>query len=250
MVPGQPDRDQQRQSKGGNGEKRPTGRDRDNGDYPTGEPWDKSYKSDAQPGPPGPDVKYKPPKAGEFDRSYCQSIGYKDPSCKRSARNNNPGAIMGGPGYKKAYGVVGADGGNGSMTTFITPAYGFAAQTEILDRYRGNGKKTLRQITHTYAPYPDNNPDQYAETWGKKIGVDPDREITDEEWNDPEFRFRLQKAQAEIEGGYDFNKLYDDKDLVDGLKMRGYEDKKEQNVGDEAKPGSNNGSRPLRMPSK
>jgi hypothetical protein len=251
-VPGEPDIDQKRKSEGGPPERRVTGRDEDNGEYPTGEPFRPDKPSSAKDVPPPAGSKFEPPKQ-RASEVLCRNNGNGPPrpcSMSRSVRNNNPGAIEGGPNYK-SHGITGVVGGEThpdqaqATTTFINGKYGFAAQTKLLNTYRSkNGLKTFRGIGNRYSG------DSYGQAMADHMGMGIDEEITDEQWNDPEFRYKLQRFMAMYEaGGRDgqeaqgigtFEDIYDPQDLVDGLEMGGisFKKKADAGVGAEVKPQS------------
>jgi hypothetical protein len=254
---GNPTQDQQRNSEGGGGARRPTGnRGDNNGSYPTREPFRPDKPSSATDVPPPAGSKFEPPKPRASEvLCYNSNSGPTPCSNSRSVRNNNPGAIEGGPNYK-SHGITGVVGGDSNpnqdqaTTTFINGKYGFAAQTKLLNSYRKSGLKTFRQIGNRYST------DSYGQNMADHMGMDIDEEITDEQWNDPEFRYKLQRFMAMHEAGArdgqqksgigTFEDIYNPQDLVDGLEMGGISFKKKGNVGDPVKPTS----RTLRMPEK
>jgi len=248
-VPGNPTQPQQRKSEGGSGVRRATGRDGDNGTVPMREPWDTSRTSSATDVPPPTGTKFAPPKASASTKMCHTNGGDRPCSEMRSVKNNNPGAIEGGPNYK-SHGITGVVGGEASgppTTTFINAKYGFAAQTKLLNSYRARGIRTFKQLGNEYSQ------NSYGPEMAAAMGMDPDQEITDEQWNDPEWRYKLQRFMAMHEAGArdgqsgvgTFEDLYDPQDLIDGLEMGGVSTKKKkQDVGDEVKPES----KTLRMP--
>ena len=251
-VPGNPTQDQQRKSEGGSGVRRATGRDSDNGTVPMREPWDASRTSSATDVPPPAGTKFALPKASASTKMCHTSGGDRPCNTMRSVRNNNPGAIEGGPNYK-SHGITGVVGGEPSgppTTTFINAKYGFAAQTKLLNSYRkDNGIRTFRDLGNRYSS------NSYGQEMANEMGMGIDDEITDEQWNDPEWRYKLQRFMAmheagardgqESQGVATFEDLYDPQDLIDGLEMGGVSTKKKkQDVGAPVKPQS----RSVRMP--
>jgi len=229
-VPGEPDIEQKRKFEGGAPERRVTGRDEDNGEYPTGEPFRPDKTSSAKDTPVPPGTPMTEPKSGPYED-------------RLSVRTNNPGAMVAALARQvNANGLIGTHPNN-NTAIFADAKYGFAAQTKALDDYYyKRGRKTLREIIRPWSG--NNHSDAYSAFLAKRVnhGLQPDDEIPEELWRDPEFRYNFQKAQAEWEAGAvgNFDKAFNEQDLIDGLEMGGisFKKKADAKVGAEVKPQS------------
>lgn len=101
-------------------------------------------------------------------------------------RNNNPGAIM--PG--------------GQMASYPNPQAGATALDSLLTRSytQQQGITNLVQLFSKYAPagHGNNNPQAYAATVGRALGIGPNDPI---DMSDPQFRAALMNEIAKVEGG-------------------------------------------------
>ncbi|WP_319780799.1 structural protein [Maridesulfovibrio sp.] len=93
----------------------------------------------------------------------------------RGIRNNNPGNIRHGAKWD-GFAEVQADH---AFCTFISPEYGIRAMGKILLTYqRKYGIDTVAGIIGRWAPPNENDTGAYAAYVAKRIGVDPDDNIS------------------------------------------------------------------------
>lgn len=89
-----------------------------------------------------------------------------DPSAPRGIRNNNPGNIEAGIGWK---GEVGDDG---RFATFATPEHGIRALAlNAVNSQRVHGNDTVLDLINRWAPPSENNTVAYANQVAKALGV-------------------------------------------------------------------------------
>lgn len=132
----------------------------------------------------------------------------------RGLRNNNPGNIR--QSAVKYNGEV-QPSQDKSFKQFSTMAYGYRAMFVLLDAYRRNGYKTLRQMIHRYAPPVENYTDKYLHFVAEMAGVAPD------DWVDTtnkEKMVRIVSAMSKMENGVPANNA----DVLEGWQM--YENRK------------------------
>lgn len=89
-----------------------------------------------------------------------------DPNAPRGIRNNNPGNIEAGIGWK---GEVGDDG---RFATFATPEHGIRALAlNAVNSQRIHGNDTVLDLINRWAPPSENNTVAYANQVAKALGV-------------------------------------------------------------------------------
>ncbi|KAJ8134650.1 hypothetical protein OY671_012137, partial [Metschnikowia pulcherrima] len=112
----------------------------------------------------------------------------------RSVRNNNPGNIEDSAFARSQPGYQGSDG---RFAIFADPGSGAAAQAALLGNYVRKGLDTPLKIISRWAPAGDgaNNPQAYASTVARALGIGPNDKIS------PEMLPALAQAMARVEGG-------------------------------------------------
>lgn len=113
----------------------------------------------------------------------------------RGLRNNNPGNIR--QSGVKYVGEV-RPSQDKSFKQFETMAHGYRAMFVLLDSYRRNGYKTLRQMINRYAPPVENYTDKYMHFVAEWAGVAPD------DWIDTTNKDKMVKivaAMSKMENG-------------------------------------------------
>lgn len=132
--------------------------------------------------------------------SPMQSTG----SLPRSIRNNNPGNIRISANAWRGK-IPKEQNTDGAFEQFENMLYGFRALMKNLITYKTKyGIDTLRKVTHRWAPYGDgaNNPDRYAETLGKWMGISADQKI-DLQYKPTLIELAAGIAKVEAGAGYD-----------------------------------------------
>lgn len=111
----------------------------------------------------------------------------------RNARNNNPGNIEYGD-FAKRHGAVASDG---RFAIFPTKEAGSAAMDALLQNYKRQGRKTLRQIINRWAPSTENDTNGYVKNVAKRLGVGPDDPL---DMDDPKVAAAVAREMARMEG--------------------------------------------------
>lgn len=90
----------------------------------------------------------------------------------RGIRNNNPGNIKSGQGWK---GVVGTDG---TFDIFSDDTWGLRAlATDISNKVGKDGLTTISQIISVYAPPSENDTSNYISDVASQVGIGADDQI-------------------------------------------------------------------------
>lgn len=127
----------------------------------------------------------------------------------RGIRNNNPGNIKTGEGWK---GVAGNDG---TFDIFTDDTWGLRALAMDLQSKLNRGLTTIRQIISVYAPPSENDTDAYISAVSAQTGIGADDPLTyPDDWPD------LMRAIVTHENG-DQGALISDGDIAQGLSMMG-----------------------------
>src|ERR1035437_9814985 len=88
-------------------------------------------------------------------------------------RNNNPGNLRSGVNQIGSENTV-----NGVFATFATPADGWAALQNQIDRQAGQGQ-TVRDFIYQYAPPSENQTSSYLNYLTGQLGVSADSSLSD-----------------------------------------------------------------------
>lgn len=129
-----------------------------------------------------------------------------DPSAPRGIRNNNPGNIEAGIGWK---GEVGTDG---RFATFATPAHGIRALAlNAVNSQRIHGNDTVSELIDRWAPPTENNTAAYAAQVAKALGVNPDDPV---DLSNPATLAKFTAAVIQHENG---QQPYSEADIVAGV---------------------------------
>lgn len=116
-----------------------------------------------------------------------------DPSAPRGVRNNNPGNIEAGIGWK---GEVGSDG---RFAQFATPEHGIRALAlNAVNSQRIHGNDTVLDLINRWAPPSENNTVAYANAVAKAIGVGIDDPV---DLSNPETLVKFTTAVIQHENG-------------------------------------------------
>lgn len=127
----------------------------------------------------------------------------------RGLRNNNPGNIKTGQGWK---GVVGNDG---TFDIFTDDTWGLRALAMDLQAKLNRGLTTIRQIISEYAPPSENDTDKYIAAVAAQSGIGADDPLTyPDDWPD------LMRAIVTHENG-DQAAMISDADITQGISMMG-----------------------------
>jgi hypothetical protein len=120
-----------------------------------------------------------------------------DGALPRGFRNNNPLNIEAG---NFTQGLPGFQGSDGRFARFASMDQGLAAADKLLESYGARGLNTPLAIISRWAPAGDgnNNPQAYAATVARQMGVAPDAPL---DMSSPEVRRRLAVAMAQVENG-------------------------------------------------
>lgn len=89
----------------------------------------------------------------------------------RGLKNHNPGNIR--QSVTKYLGEV-RPSQDRAFKQFESMAYGYRAMFVLLDSYRRNGYKTLRQMINRYAPPIENYTDKYIDFVAENAYISPD----------------------------------------------------------------------------
>lgn len=129
-----------------------------------------------------------------------------DPSAPRGIRNNNPGNIEAGIGWK---GEIGTDG---RFATFATPAHGIRALAlNAVNSQRIHGNDTVAELINRWAPPTENNTDAYSAQVAKALGVGVDDPV---DLTDPATLAKFTAAVIKHENG---QQPYAEADIVAGV---------------------------------
>jgi hypothetical protein len=129
-----------------------------------------------------------------------------DPSAPRGIRNNNPGNIEAGIGWK---GEIGTDG---RFATFATPAHGIRALAlNAVNSQRIHGNDTVNELIDRWAPPTENNTAAYAAQVAKALGVNPEDPV---DLTNPETLAKFTAAVIKHENG---QQPYAEADIVAGV---------------------------------
>ncbi len=130
-------------------------------------------------------------------------------SLARGVRNNNPGNIKTGQGWK---GVVTNDG---TFDIFSDDTWGLRALAMDLQAKVNRGLTTIRQIITEYAPPSENDTAKYIAAVSAQSGIGPDDQLTfPDDWPD------LMRAIVTHENGSDGSYI-SDADIAQGISMMG-----------------------------
>ena len=88
-------------------------------------------------------------------------------------RNNNPGNLRSGVNQIGSENTV-----SGTFATFATPADGWAALQNQIDKQAGQGQ-TVRDFIYQYAPPSENNTSAYLNSLVTSLGVGADSSLSD-----------------------------------------------------------------------
>jgi hypothetical protein len=129
-----------------------------------------------------------------------------DRSAPRGIRNNNPGNIEAGIGWK---GEVGTDG---RFAIFATPAHGIRALAlNAVNSQRIHGNDTVSELIDRWAPPTENNTAAYAAQVAKALGVNPDDPV---DLSNPATLAKFTAAVIQHENG---QQPYSETDIVAGV---------------------------------
>lgn len=105
---------------------------------------------------------------------------------------------------------------NRTWREFATMQHGFRAMAVLLNNYYKMGKRTFRQMMHTYAPFGDgsNNPDNYANKVAAFAEFNPDEDFA-RILRDERLLFETLYKMAHIENG----SWPDAQDALEGAQM-------------------------------
>lgn len=124
-------------------------------------------------------------------------------------RNNNPGNIKTGQGWK---GVVGNDG---TFDIFSDDTWGLRALAMDLTAKMNRGLNTIASIISAYAPPGDNDTPSYISAVSRDTGIDPNELV-----QSPNDLPALMRAIVSHENG-DQGSLISDADISQGIAMMG-----------------------------
>lgn len=113
----------------------------------------------------------------------------------RGINNKNPGNIRQSP--TKYLGEV-RPSRDKAFKQFETMAWGYRAMFVLLDTYRRNGYKTLRQMISRYAPPIENHTDNYIEFVSERARVFDNVELNT---HDPAEMIPIVSAMSQMENG-------------------------------------------------
>lgn len=158
---------------------------------------------------------YNPAKIG--NKSVYNVIDENGKKQKRGLRNNNWGNIR--INSSNNWNGKIADNTDGVFEQFSSPEYGVRAMAILLRNYNKKyGKKSIAELTGTWAPKNENNTARYIKTVSNILGVDPNEDVTDRLFNDDDFMLKLMYAITLQENGGDSVKQIQD---VEGILRRG-----------------------------